>query len=351
MSTPSEQVIRRLYQITQQYSAGLHAQVSALLSMGLERLELDIGILSHIDGTSYRVVRSVTPPDITLSDNTRFDLADTPCKITCEANDPVAFEDMSTDEAMRTHPAYTQMGLCSYIGIPIKPEGVLYGTLNFSSPQARQRQFSEVDVDALRLMASWIEVELIRRRQEEQLRQANQELQHIAEHDSLTKAVNRRGMYHSFRQRLESLERRRGSASLVMIDIDHFKCINDQFGHQTGDEVLSAVAETIACSMRKNDVLCRFGGEEFLLWLDDTEHQTCEAVCERIRTSVASLSLLPSPVTISLGACHFCCADGKPQGDTRTLKKLIKQADSALYQAKWAGRNRFHASNEVVVIH
>lgn len=164
-----EKVIRKLYEITNSYDLGFETQVKELLKMGLERFNLDIGILSKIDNNQYVVKYCVAPEDVELISGSNFDFDTTYCHITCSEDAPTALEYIGEHDQYASHPAYEAFGLESYIGMPIKLNGKLYGTLNFSSPTPYKRKFKDVDIDALLLMTSWIEVELIRRKQEKRL--------------------------------------------------------------------------------------------------------------------------------------------------------------------------------------
>jgi GAF domain-containing protein len=169
----SEKVIRRLYEITNNYDLGFEAKITQILQMELERFNLDIGILSRIKDNRYVVKHCVVPKDVELVSGVEFDFNTTYCHITCKANGPTAIENIGKHDQYASHPAYQSFGLESYIGMPIKLNGKLYGTLNFSSATPYKRKFQPVDIDALQLMTSWIEVELIRHHQEKRLIELN----------------------------------------------------------------------------------------------------------------------------------------------------------------------------------
>jgi diguanylate cyclase (GGDEF)-like protein len=339
-SSSSEQVIRSLYQITNDYNKGFNHQITALLRMGLERFGLDIGILSKIKKGNYTIKHCVTPPGIPMQPGDRFDFDHTYCSITCSGLEPVALAHIGKDDAFASHPAYKSFGLESYIGIPIRRNDRLYGTLNFSSPEPYPRKFRDIDIDALQLMASWIEVELIRRQQQKQLNSLNKKLKLQAYYDSLTNIPNRRGMYKTLHKELNKLTRSQGKGTLVIIDLDDFKKVNDTYGHQKGDKVLVLTAQKITDSMRDYDFVARYGGEEFLLWLPDADKEECTVICQRIMQNIASISLTEEPLTVSIGACHFHC-DSESSGEiSQLLDNLIARADKALYQAKNNGRNQ-----------
>jgi diguanylate cyclase (GGDEF)-like protein len=127
-----------------------------------------------------------------------------------------------------------------------------------------------------------------------------------------------------------------------MIDVDHFKSINDRFGHPFGDMVLAKVAEVMAAECRREDVCCRYGGEEFTILAPNTPGPEACRLGERIRAGVEALRLTargtPAPVTLSLGVTDLDAAGDEP---------LITLADRALYEAKQTGRNRLVAAAEV----
>lgn len=151
--------------------------------------------------------------------------------------------------------------------------------------------------------------------------------------DPLTSAFNRRHMNQSIELVVEQGRRHPPNTTLLMMDIDHFKQINDRFGHDAGDDVLRRMVQTIQGRMRKVDLLFRVGGEEFILLLFDADVTQAALVADDIRRRVEAATLLPGqPVTISIGLCA--------QRAGQSADEWIKLADTALYQAKQRGRNR-----------
>lgn len=157
--------------------------------------------------------------------------------------------------------------------------------------------------------------------------------------DPLTGAGNRRRLDLELGRALASAAVR--PAALIMLDLDHFKSINDRFGHMAGDHVLQATVQTIAASIRPGDTVYRYGGEEFAVILPATAADAAYAVAERIRQAVEQRELplgngRTIAATISLGVCAAA------RGRLTTLAELLEGADAALYRAKKAGRNRVH---------
>ena len=151
--------------------------------------------------------------------------------------------------------------------------------------------------------------------------------------DSLTGAFNRRYLELQAARALQDWERHRRSVSLLLLDIDHFKKINDEFGHSVGDKALKQLVSLIKERIRGVDTLCRFGGEEFVLLLSETTAVQAKIVANQLRRAVQNAQVLPSgSMTISLGVC-----DVRQVPDLETWFRL---ADEALYAAKDLGRNR-----------
>ncbi|AIR85432.1 MULTISPECIES: sensor domain-containing diguanylate cyclase [Erwiniaceae] len=147
--------------------------------------------------------------------------------------------------------------------------------------------------------------------------------------DPMTSLLNRRGLSAV----LDYFETMRQPFAVLALDIDHFKRVNDNFGHDVGDEVIKQVARTLRNSARQTDVVCRNGGEEFLMLLPATSTEEARVIAERVRTSIAESWIdHVGHITLSVGIAHWE-ADNEPQDVS------LKQADAALYQAKNAGRN------------
>jgi diguanylate cyclase (GGDEF)-like protein len=172
------------------------------------------------------------------------------------------------------------------------------------------------------------------RRENADLRRSAEEMEALADTDPLTGLLNRRGWTEAFESLLSLARRRREPAVVVMLDVDHFKEINDRHGHPVGDRVLQTIAAVIQAECRREDVAGRYGGEEFVVALADTGLDAARSFAERLRrtTALASREAGPTPATISLGVTE---ASGSE--DTHAV---VARADRALYQAKRSGRNR-----------
>ena len=169
------------------------------------------------------------------------------------------------------------------------------------------------------------------------LRQALSREQLMARTDSLTGLYNRRHFLELALHECAVAERYGMPLAALLLDVDHFKQMNDTAGHQAGDEMLRRIAQIVLHSVRKPDIAARYGGEEFILLLPGNATEQALVVAERIRESVAADSIeTPAgrlSTTLSVGIAAFV-------GEEDTLEALIRRADSALYRAKASGRNR-----------
>ena len=157
--------------------------------------------------------------------------------------------------------------------------------------------------------------------------------------DPLTGLANRRHFHSVLERAIDVVARSGEPALLLMVDIDHFKLINDRHGHLAGDQVLQSVAKCLAGCIRPMDTVARFGGEEFAVVLPNCLVSVGQAVAERIRQTVESLNMVVGPLTyvratISIGGAYA------PEWVRSTAAQWIERADTLLYQAKAEGRNR-----------
>lgn len=159
------------------------------------------------------------------------------------------------------------------------------------------------------------------------------ELEHLATHDSLTGALNRRAVIEAGELELARCRRNHGIMALLMIDLDHFKIINDSHGHPVGDRVLIDFVARVKSLLRQPDRLGRFGGEEFVALLPETPLTEARVVAERLRAMIEAKAEDLPPYTVSIGI-------SVSRLDDTGFDEIIMRADAALYQAKRAGRNR-----------
>lgn len=182
----SEEMIRSLYRVASARDTSFEAKMKALLRLGCERFGLPVGVLAHIERGDYTVVQAVSPGD-EIGPGSRFTLANTYCSAVVQRRELVAFEHAEAS-SWRGHPAYAEFKLEAYLGTPLVVSGEVYGTLSFSSPESRDVPFADTERDALKLMAQWVEGELVRLRAEGVLKHAYRDL---TEKSAALEAANR----------------------------------------------------------------------------------------------------------------------------------------------------------------
>ncbi len=191
--------------------------------------------------------------------------------------------------------------------------------------------------DAGELVAR-VKVQLKIKALQDELKKSNELLRELSNTDPLTHLYNRRYLTKVLNNELLRAERSGDCLALILLDIDHFKRVNDTYGHQNGDIVLSMIAEIVQKLLRCYDIAARYGGEEFILVLPGTTLAGGVEVAERLREEVQAITFAPPmgklTVTISLGVAVF------PSLSIDDMESLIRQADEALYRAKQSGRNR-----------
>ena len=181
------------------------------------------------------------------------------------------------------------------------------------------------------------------KRLQDELRQRNLQLDRMARVDELTQLYNRRHLQEEL-HRLGSASRRdRWSLAVVLFDVDHFKHVNDTLGHHAGDVVLQHCARRLLAATRAGDVLGRWGGEEFLLVLPDTDVDEAALAAERMRAAVADGSIMVEHTELIVTLSGGCAAD-----DLGNVDALLSRADEAMYRSKTEGRNRISTAPPMI---
>ena len=168
---------------------------------------------------------------------------------------------------------------------------------------------------------------------QDEIRLQNQELETLAKRDPLTGVANRRAFMEWFEAQFAQARGEGSELSCVMVDIDHFKRINDTHGHATGDEVIRRLAELLSTAVRSTDAVCRYGGEEFCIALPGASSQVAAKVAERLCGKARSPGFTRVPMTVSFGVASV-------KSGAASLAELLEQSDRALYASKESGRDR-----------
>jgi diguanylate cyclase (GGDEF)-like protein len=249
--------------------------------------------------------------------------ADAFCSYTIAQHGPLAVSDALTDPRFADNPMVTGAPhIRSYLGVPLTtPDGYNVGSL--CAIDNEPRQFDRTQGEIMKKLAE-IAVEQF-------------ELAQIAKQDSMTGALTRRGFFAEVEKESQRAARYDRPSALVVIDVDHFKSINDRYGHPAGDAVLVSIANACMATMRKSDIFGRIGGEEFGLLLPETDPEEARLAAERIRSMVESTIIQVGGIevraTVSLGVAPRPAAG-------ESVATWFGEADIALYEAKQFGRNR-----------
>lgn len=181
-----------------------------------------------------------------------------------------------------------------------------------------------------------VKTHLMLKHTKDELKKALVELSRIARIDPLTGIWNRRSFFEAVEQELKQSLQEESSFFILLLDVDYFKRINDNYGHRVGDRALIALTSVISDALRSEDIFGRYGGEEFAILLRKTDQSAAFAVAERLRNLVAEISLSvdrePVRMTVSIGIAGYKSTD-------RVIDDIFQRADRALYQAKAQGRN------------
>ena len=287
--------------------------------------------------TLVRTVLAVPVATVTLVDRDRqwfkarrgLEQSETPravsfCTHTIQQRDPLIIENALADPRFAESPLVVGPPYVrSYAGIPLRtPEGYNVGAL--CAMDTRPRRFSPADIAILSNFANIVCDEL--------------ELRLIAQVDHLTGALTRRGFVDQAQREMERTLRYGRASSLIMIDVDHFKRVNDTYGHSIGDQVLKQIASLAETTLRPCDLFGRLGGEEFALLMPETSGAAALVVAERLRNTIAE-----HPMTLhGGGTIHVTASFGVAElsASFNTLTAWLERADMMLYAAKSGGRNR-----------
>lgn len=233
---------------------------------------------------------------------------------------------------------YHQNQIHGWLGVPLVVKERIIGMIAIDS--TKPGAFNEKHAKLAAAIADQVAIALENARLFE-------DTQRLAITDTLTELFNRRHFFTLAHKELERALRYKHPLSAIMIDLDHFKVINDTYGHSIGDRVLQAVASLCISSVRATDITARYGGEEFIILLPETDLDQAYQTAERLRLVIASASFsyneITLQVTISLGIDTFQATGDSTESIDTALEKLIDNADQALLYSKHTGRNRTSA--------
>lgn len=282
-----------------------------------EIFSVEIGIVSLIDAHRqwYKSCAGLAAEEVPRED--------TFCRYVIDIEEPIVVQDATRDSRFAEHPAVTgESHIRFYAGVPLRTKaGHVIGTV--CAIDRRPRSFGNRDLTILTGLAG-VSMDRIT-------------LLQSAATDSLTEALTRRAFKQEADQLISLALRHQHDISCIVLDVDHFKSVNDTHGHAAGDEVLKNVAATCKGALRAGDLLGRLGGEEFAILLPHVDREGALAVAEKVRALIAAQTVDTGEQRLSVTASFGVSALSIIGKDIETL---LAQADAAMYKAKHTGRNR-----------
>jgi diguanylate cyclase (GGDEF)-like protein len=201
----------------------------------------------------------------------------------------------------------------------------------------KAKDYGEQDLEMVSYIADVVWSIIEQKKTSEQIQQLNAKLERLAMQDDLTGLLNRRAFFIQGEKEISRVERQHTPFSLLMLDVDVFKSVNDRYGHAAGDRVLKHVSQKIVENVREMDMVARMGGEEFSVLLPNTEAEDAVRLAERVRLAIERESCQLEEhiidVTVSVGVASY-------SQEFSSLEAILRQADDSMYRAKNRGRNQ-----------
>ena len=327
----SEIKARKAAQALQEIALSINSSLNSdqILSMALSQIERVISYdsasiaLIKQDFLELKLIRGFKNPEIIQG--YRVPLHNSPNKVVIEKREPLIFPDIQA--AFPKYKDAPHNRIKSVLLIPMFNKNKVIGTLNLDSTELNH--FKEEDIPVAQAFAAQVAIALENSTLFEKMSQ-------LAIRDPLTGIFNRRHFIESAMIEFKRTKRNKRPFSIILIDIDHFKKVNDTFGHLTGDQVLQMVTKDCQDVLREGDVFGRYGGEEFAILLPETQLQESLEVAERVREVIEKNTVdygsRQIKITASLGVAGWC-------EKCKSIESLLSLADQALYVAKAEGRN------------
>ena len=267
------------------------------------------------------------------------------CHHALVAGGPLVLDDVTQVPVYRDVPTVESLGVRAYAGVPlVTDDGQVLGS--FCAIDFKTKNWTELDIEILSVFAHSAMREIALRQaitdttsvnsrlaeQMQKVDELNQRLEVLSKTDSLTGLHNRRSFEQSLVFELAIIERKSTPLSLLVVDIDHFKQLNDEHGHAAGDKALQTIAALLNSCTRSIELVARIGSEEFAVILPGADETSALVVAERMRSTVATADWRDVPLTVSVGTAT------RLNGED--FRHLLARADGAMYVAKQRGRNR-----------
>jgi diguanylate cyclase len=322
------QRLQALWQLAMSRGRTDREKMQLMLRLALDVLQMDVVMVNEYkDGRL--ILRELADDLRQYTVGQVFMLEDSLCRQAVLDQSSVIIFDLRADPDHYRHPVAVTVGVRGFASVPVFSGNTLYGTMAFMRRATLDDDFGPDERAFIELLAAWFGQILL---EQQQLA----ELESIAMTDALTKLTNRRAAEARFTEEMARAKRAGEIFSIAVCDLDRFKLVNDHYGHDTGDQVLLHVADIMKSNLREGDWVARWGGEEFIIFLHQSDANAAHNAMERLRLAIKN-----NPVSTAHGSLDITTSIGigtfRGESD---LASVLSEADGCLYEAKRAGRDQ-----------
>ena len=311
-------------------------RILAILKESCRVLGMDLALVGEVIDGLYRV-HYAHDPECRMVQGMEMELFNTPCKFVYELRESHFIDDLQANPMTVFMPVVCDLNMQVYAGTPVWVGERIWGVLAFAGTRQFDETRTEENIAFLELVAAWLGQLLLERQQ-------RLILEKQALTDQLTHLPNRRAAEQRLRNELAQAKRRQNGFVLALCDLDHFKLINDRYGHEVGDTILAGVAQFFQSLLREEDWVARWGGEEFLFFLRTEDLADGLHVVDRLREQLSNHIFQTHAGALSVTLSAGVAA---PAEDERDLDRVLAEADSCLYEAKRTGRDRVLSGSNI----
>lgn len=322
--------LRDLWRLAAQYELDDDTRIRAVLRLAAETLRMDIAILGKFEPehTLHYVYDTLN----ILSEGAIVELKDSMCKEVYLTQGPIHVTNLKSHPYLSQHKLVVGEGLSVYYGLPVYTGGRIQWVLAFLRKEEAP-ELGDEEIIYMELIADWLGNALHNAEQKELL-------QRLALTDLLTNLPNRRAAEDYLQLERARVVRKQGKFALAMVDLDHFRHINERYGEATGDQVLKGLAQSLTDGLRDGDWVARWGGEKFLFFLHDSDAREAVGALERLSEQVKST---PLKTDIGLISLTLSAGIGVVHPGSYDIMRALEMADVSLRAAKNSGRDKVHA--------
>ncbi len=326
--------LNALWKLSVQRGLSDAERIRAMLSMAAGVLDMELVVLGEF-GEHY-TARYVSDPLGLFPEGTVLMVETVLCHDVYLTREAAHIADLSAHPQYARHPVVTELGLRTYSGLPVAVGDESHWVLAFLRRRSEPPP-DAVDIAYMELIADWLGNALYQSAQRDLL-------ERIALTDPLTGLPNRRASEERLQMEKARIPRDGSGFALALVDLDHFKSVNDRYGHAVGDEVLKAMARRFESGLREGDWVARWGGEEFLFVLHGSTGEEAASIMERLASQTRS-----TPIQTSVGAISLSFSAGVAAFGALDSEPMLEKIDHALYRAKADGRDRVRVATPTSV--